>query len=425
MGNDAHEYRAAQGLITPDEYLRILDTQLAPLPTERRRVAQSQGCVLAADVHAETPTPAFTNSAMDGFACRLADIEKQGVPATMPVSADVPAGNPLVVLAPRTVARIMTGAPVPDGADTIVPVEDTDVPAGPHELPSEVRIETTPKPGAHIRKAGEIMGAGDVVAAKGQVITPFSIGGILSAGVTEVEVVPLPRVLVISTGAELLSASGGSASLDDGGTFINDSNGPMIAALLRQWGCTDVHNTSVNDDPESLAEVISDHAGLVDLVVTTGGVSAGAYDPLKMLADSGRDDIDLHFLKVAQQPGKPQGYGTIGDARIMMLPGNPVSAFVSAWLYVRHVVGRMSTHPTRLAHVTGRMSESLGPFGGKRRFVPAVLSGGEFSLLGADRGFSHAASTLHRANVLLIVEPDTAAGAGEEMRAIAIDRSAV
>ncbi|ANI93536.1 Molybdopterin molybdenumtransferase 2 [Dietzia timorensis] len=425
MGNEAHNPRADQGLITPDEYLRILDAQLAPLPTERRRVAQSQGCVLAADVHVLTPTPAFTNSAMDGFACRLADIEKQGIPATMPVSADVPAGNPLVVLAPRTVARIMTGAPVPDGADTIVPVEDTNVPAGPRELPSEVRIEKAPKPGAHIRRAGEIMGAGEVVAEKGQVLTPFTIGGILSAGVSEVDVVPLPRVLVISTGAELLSASGGSASLDDGGTFINDSNGPMIAALLRQWGCTDVHNTSVNDDPEALAEVISDHAGLVDLVVTTGGVSAGAFDPLKMLADSGRDDVDLHFLKVAQQPGKPQGYGTIGDGRIMMLPGNPVSAFVSAWLYVRHVFGRLSTHPTRLAYVTGRMSASLGPFGGKRRFVPAVLRDGEFSLLGADRGFSHAASTLHRANVLLIVEPDTAATEGDEMRAIAIDRSAV
>ena len=103
MGNDVHDPSADQGPVSPEEYLRILDTQLAPLPTERRRVAQSQGCVLAADVHAHTPTPAFTNSAMDGFACRLADIEKQGVPGTMPVSADVPAGNPLVVLAPRTV----------------------------------------------------------------------------------------------------------------------------------------------------------------------------------------------------------------------------------------------------------------------------------------------------------------------------------
>lgn len=425
MGNDAHTSRTDPALTTPEEYLAILDSHVGPLRTERRPVARSQGCVLAADVLAHTPTPAFTNSAMDGFACRAADIERLGVPATMPVSADVPAGNPLVVLAPRTVARIMTGAPVPDGADTIVPVENTNVPAGPQELPAEVRIDEAPTKGAHVRHAGEIMEAGEVVAEKGQVVTPFSIGGILSAGVSEIEVVPLPRVLVISTGAELVSAAGGIAALDDGGTYINDSNGPMLAALLRQWGCEDVHNTSVNDDPESLAEVIAEHEGVVDLIVTTGGVSAGAFDPLKMLAESREEGVDLHFLKVAQQPGKPQGFGTIGDTRIIMLPGNPVSAFVSAWLYVRHIVGRMSTHPTRLAYVSGRMTAPLGPFGGKRRYVPAILSGGEFTLLGADRGFSHAASTLHRANVLIVVEPDESVETGDEMRAIAVDRSAV
>lgn len=408
-------------MISPDEYLQVLGSLAGPLPAERRSVGGAAGCVLAADVIARVPSPAFTNSAMDGFACRRAELETAGLPASFPVSADIPAGSAPAPLASGTVARIMTGAPVPEGADAIVPVEDTSIPAGPAELPTEVRIDILPRPGAHFRRRGEIMSAGDPVAFAGETVAPFSVGGILAAGVDEVDVLPTPRVLVVSTGAELTeraeNTEGAEGSTSASAT-ITDSNGPMLAALFRSWGAGEVHVAHADDTAEDLASTFAAYAGRADLVVTTGGVSAGAYDPLKMLADSGREGTDLHFLKVAQQPGKPQGYGTVGGVPIVMLPGNPVSAFVSAWLYARRVFCRLAGRPTDLAFVEGRMSADLGPFGGKRRFVPARLEDGEFSLLGADRGFSHAVSRMHRADALLVIEADTACAAGDTVRAI-------
>jgi len=422
-------------LIPPEEYLQILEPLAAPLPARTLSVADAAGLVLAEDVQARVGSPAFTNSAMDGFACRRAEVEvafdtkdgEQSGTARMPVSADVPAGSAAGELAEGTVARIMTGAPVPDGADAIIPVEDTNIPAGPVELPDEIEVSAVPAPGAHIRRAGEIMAAGEPVAFAGERVSPFAVGGILTAGVREVSVIPAPRVLVVSTGAELTAGDIAGAAP---GTAIPDSNGPMLAALLRQWGCADVRTANAGDTAESIAEVLNsatDPAGpdgkTVDLIVTTGGVSAGAFDPLTMLAAAGDPRHELHFLKVAQQPGKPQGYGRIGGTPLLMLPGNPVSAFVSAWLYVRRVVLRMMNRDAAPTFVEARLGSVLGPFGGKRRFVPARLEDDEFSLLGADRGFSHAVAKMHRANALLDIAPDTAARAGDTVRAIALDVS--
>ena len=432
-----------------DEYLNQVLTQVNSLPPTVMPVAEALGATLAEDVFARFPVPPFTNSAMDGFAVRSCDLPnvlentstpaatgaeksattvpaatpsqselpsapgddgaKKTLPLTLPVEADIAAGdNEDYQLSPGHAIRIMTGARMPAGADTVIKVEDTTLPAGPLDLPKEVTIERCPRAGANVRKAGEDAAVGDLVLAAGTVLTPAALSSAVSIGYSELPVYRRPRVAVISTGLELRPAG---ASLK--GAQIPDSNSVLLEALLRRQDVIVSGVYSSDDEPEVFAKTLEQAAQGADLIVTTGGVSAGAYDVVKQVGLSG----GLAFTKVAMQPGKPQGFGTIAapdgaDVYVATLPGNPVSVFVSFHVFVRPVLAALTGKQGRAALQTRAATTTVAwkSPAGKRQFVPVHLTEAErvgdtptvtpTHRLGAR---SHFVASLHQANALAIV----------------------
>lgn len=432
-----------------DEYLNQVLTQVNSLPPTVMPVAEALGATLAEDVFARFPVPPFTNSAMDGFAVRSCDLPnvlentstpaatgaeksattvpaatpsqselpsapgddgaKKTLPLTLPVEADIAAGdNGDYQLSPGHAIRIMTGARMPAGADTVIKVEDTTLPAGPLDLPKEVTIERCPRAGANVRKAGEDAAVGDLVLSAGTVLTPAALSSAVSIGYSELPVYRRPRVAVISTGLELRPAG---ASLK--GAQIPDSNSVLLEALLRRQDVIVSGVYSSDDEPEVFAKTLEQAAQGADLIVTTGGVSAGAYDVVKQVGLSG----GLAFTKVAMQPGKPQGFGSIvapdgADVYVATLPGNPVSVFVSFHVFVRPVLAALSGKEGRAALQTRAATTTVAwkSPAGKRQFVPVHLTEAErvgdtptvtpTHRLGAR---SHFVASLHQANALAVV----------------------
>ena len=387
-------------LLPIDDYrARILDA-IAALPNERMRTADAAGRILAGAVTARFAVPPFTNSAMDGYAVRAA--EATAVPVRLPVAGDAPAGAAPRELPPGTAMRIMTGAPVPLGADAVVPVELTDQHPGAAPLPAEVEIRRAPEPGANIRRAGEDVEVGEVVLAAGTALDATAIAAAISVGHGEVEVARRPRVAVLSTGDELVAA--GADALAPG--RIPDSNGPMLAQLVRDAGgdpvCVRASTDAVDEFWRSLRT-----AGEVDLVVTTGGVSAGAFEVVRQaLGPRG-----VEFVKVAMQPGKPQGFGTVElDGRevpVLCLPGNPMSVFVSFHTFVVPVLDRMRSFRRAPISLEARAAHEWTSPEGRAQIAPAVVTASSTGLqvgLPNPRGAkSHYIGTLHRANALVTV----------------------
>jgi molybdopterin molybdotransferase len=367
------------------------------------------------------PLPAFDNSSMDGYAVRASDVAPASPesPVTLPVLGDVAAGQtgPTAV-APGTTVRIMTGAPVPEGADAVVPVERTD---GGVE---RVSITAPVGAGAYIRRAGEDVPAGTVVQRAGDVVTERSVAVLASVGAAHVHVVRRPHVVVISTGDELVEVG---HPLENG--QIVDSNGLMLVALARAAGASAWRTPHAHDVDDEFRAVLTAARREADVVVTSGGVSMGAYDTVKaVLSQSGEVD----FVKVAQHPGMPQGAGRLGDRRvpIVTLPGNPVSSFVSFELYVRPLVRRLMgrrelTRPTEPA----TLLEPIDSPAGKQQYVRAALE------VGADgtrrvrpvggQG-SHVVGGLAMADALVVLPPDvTRAEAGDVVDVLDLTRSPV
>lgn len=373
---------------------------------------QAQGLALAADVTAPLSLPVFDNSGMDGYAVRAAELATAGAdnPVKLPVAEDIPAGRTdLLTLAPGTVHRIMTGAPVPAGADAIVPVEQTD--AG---LPgATVEIRMAPKPGQHIRKAGEDVAAGATVLRAGQVVTPAVLGLVAALGLGELTVTPRQRVLVVSTGSELVSAG---TALQPG--QIYESNAIMLAAAVREAGGDVVTMATTGDDVRQFSAAIEAHAGEADLIITSGGVSAGAYEVVKD-AFGGRpeDGGGVEFVKVAMQPGMPQGAGTVAGIPIVTLPGNPVSALVSFEVFVRPALrAAMGLDPHRRRR-TAVLAEDLTSPRGKRQFRRGVYDASAGTVTSYGPPASHHLRWLASANCLLEVpEEVTELGAGQHVR---------
>ena len=269
--------------------------------------------MLAADVDAPLSLPVFDNSAMDGYAVRAEDVAGADAdhPVRLPVAADIPAGrtDPLT-LAPGTTHRIMTGAPLPAGADAIVPVEATD--AG----TETVEIRAASRSGQHVRRAGEDVTVGTTVLRAGQPVTPAALGLAAALGLGELTVIPRQRVLVMSTGSELVSAG---TELKAG--QIYESNAIMLAAAVREAGGEVVATPTSSDDVTQFSAVLEGYSGQADLIITTGGVSAGAYEVVKDAFGAGAVD----FVKVAMQPGMPQGAGRVTGAAgpATSSPGTP------------------------------------------------------------------------------------------------------
>ena len=370
-----------------EDHRRHLIDQVEPLATRRIPVLAPEllGSVLAADVVARAALPGFDNSAMDGYAVRAADVA--AAPVTLPVEGDIPAGDTRrTVLQPGTAWRIMTGAPMPAGADSVVQVELTDGGI------RQVRIERSVAVGTAVRKRGGDVQQGDVVALAGTLVAPWHVPAIVSAGHADVDVVPRPRVGVVTTGDELLPAGSDLAY----GQVI-DSNGPMLASMVAAHGFTLGPVRTVGDEgPQTRAALLA-LAGEVDAIVTSGGVSAGAFEPLKLaFAD------DFEFTQVAMQPGKPQGFGMLGDVPVFCLPGNPVSSLVSFEVFVapalRTMAGRLDAAPSVRATVqTGWTSPN-----GRAQFARVVLDR-ERRIVSSGGQASHIMGGLAAANALAFV----------------------
>lgn len=334
-------------MIPLEDYVSQVLKALSPLEGGRMPLGRAHGRVLAEDVTAAVPVPPWTNSAMDGYAVRAKDTTGACplTPVALPVSGDVPAGAAPRPLAEGTAQRIMTGAMLPEGADAVVKVEDTDQAPGPHPIPQRVEIRAAASPGLNVRRAGEDVAAGDPVMAAGTRLSAAAISALASVGLGSVLVRPQVRVAVVSTGAELRDAG---QALKPG--TIPDSNSLLLAGMVAEHGaaCTSVARSG--DTAEALAQVLRRATAGADLIVTSGGVSAGAFDPLTMLAQAQRGEeapVHLDFVKVAMQPGKPQGHGWVlaDDGRrvpIICLPGNPVSVLVSFTTIVAPALARLA-----------------------------------------------------------------------------------
>ncbi len=372
---------------------------LPPQPVEDVPLAEARGRVLARDVVSTVSLPPFANSAMDGYAVRAADVAGAdgAAPVVLPVAADLPAGRTDVPpLEPGTAHRIMTGAALPAGADAVVPVEQADAGLG------RVAVRAAPEPGAFVRGVGEDVVAGSVVLTAGTVLRAPQIGLAAAVGWATLPVRRRPVVLVLSTGSELVAPG---AELEPG--QIYESNGPMLAAAVEEAGGRAELLRFVPDDVEQflgrLRERIGGVEGGVDLVLTSGGVSAGAYEVVKD-AFTGRG---VDFVKVAMQPGGPQGAGRVdelGGVAVVTLPGNPVSSHVSFEVFVRPALRAATGHPhPDRPVVTATLGEHWTSPAGRRQYRRAALDAVRGTVTEVGTAASHLLAALARAECLVVV----------------------
>jgi molybdopterin molybdotransferase len=386
--------RAARGTRSVEEHRAAVADLLGPLPAERLPLAAVRGRVLAEPLVAAVALPPFDNSAMDGYALRAGDVAgaSDALPVELPVAADIPAGRTDVPpLRPGTAHRIMTGAPVPPGADAVVQVEHTDGGA------ERVRVFRAPTAGTSVRRAGEDVPAGAVVLPAGTVLGPAQLGVAAAVGAASLPVRRRPAVLVLSTGSELVVPG---EPLRPG--QIYESNGPMLAAAVDEAGGLAELVRFVPDDVAHLWRVLDARLaeGTVDLVLTSGGISAGAYEVVKE-ALGGRG---VEFVKVAMQPGGPQGVGRVGDVGVVALPGNPVSSLVSFEVFVRPVLRAALGHPhPERPRVTAALAAALTSTPGRRQFRRGVVDAVTGTVREVGGPPSHLLAALARADCLFVV----------------------
>ncbi len=378
-----------------------------PLGPVTIALAGALGRAAAATVTADACVPPFDNSAMDGFALRSADTV--GAPVTLEVVGTLAAGQaPGVMVGPGQAVRIMTGAPVPAGADAVVMVERTAALDGGHRV--EVGAEVAA--GTAVRRAGEDLRPGDAVLASGDVLTPGLLGVLASLGVAEVPVFPRARVGVLSTGDELVEAP---APLRPG--QIRDSNRPTLLALVTWAGCEAVDLGLVADEEQALIEAFRQGLASCDAVVTSGGVSMGDFDLVKVVLDRLGD---MRWMQVAIKPAKPLAFGTVGRTPVFGLPGNPVSSMVSFELFARPALRRMMGFPPAVADrpvVPAVAGEALRRRpDGKTHFVRVVASmegDGRYRVRSAGGQGSHQLRAMAAANALAVLPDGEGAEAGD------------
>jgi len=385
-------------LVSVDDYREGILAGLEPLDPITLPLADSHGCVLAEDVVAQWPLPSFDNSSMDGYAVIAGDVSSaaEASPVTLTVIDDVPAGSRAdVALRPGCAVRIMTGAPIPSGTDCIVPVEVTD--AGTDSVEIRERVD----PGSYIRRAGEDVIIGDVVVRAGTLLSSRQLAVIAAVGKGHVVVYPRPRVAVLSTGSELVEPG---TPLSKG--MISDSNSFLLVSAANEAGAQAYRVPPVPDDAEAFSAAISDQLHRADLILTSGGVSMGAYDTVKEVFSSYGT---VEFTKVAMHPGMPQGHGVVGESDderipVITLPGNPVSSYISFQNFVRPAINKLrglgSTDRPRLA---AEVTKPLDSPQSKRQFARGrFLDDGRVEPVGGGQG-SHVIGGLAQADCLIVI----------------------
>lgn len=402
-------------MLSVEEYLACVVGLAHPLPVEEVPLDQAAGRVLARDLPALVSVPPFTNSAMDGYAVRSGDLAQ--APVVLEVVGDIPAGATSVpTLRPGQAARIMTGAPLPDDADAVLQVELTDQLPGAAPLPARVEAREPAAVGRNVRVEGEATRVGDPVLAAGQRLRPGAIAAAASVGYGSVPVHRRPRVAVLATGAELV-APGEPLSFGQ----IPDSNSGLLATMAADFGAEVVHIGRTGDDPGEFAAELAACAQAADVVVTAGGVSAGAFEPVRQAVEG-----DVEFVAVAMQPGKPQAVGRVqgsggSDAILLGLPGNPVSVFVSAWVYLRPLLDRLQNTTSRWCSLPVAAGADWTSPAGRRQFVPVRLDGDQATPTHRLASGSHLVSALHLADALAVVDEDVSSVArGDALRAYLI-----
>ncbi|RAG85093.1 molybdopterin molybdenumtransferase MoeA [Streptacidiphilus pinicola] len=417
-----------------DEHLAQVLAAVAPLPPLELQLLEAQGCVTVEDVVSAVALPPFDNSSMDGYAVRVADLAgaTKDYPSVLTVVGDVAAGAAsLPVIGPGQCARIMTGAPLPPGAEAVVPVEWTDAGTGSGEAATtmapqgaepvatgEVRIFQSAEAGAFVRRRGEDIRVGQALLPAGTRLGPTQIGLLAATGHDQVRVRPRPRVVVLSTGSELVPPG---AKLGPG--QIPDSNSFALTAAARDAGALAFRVGGVPDEAERLREIIDDQLIRADLIVTSGGVSVGAYDVVKEALGE-----RISFRKLRMQPGKPQGFGVLdgsdGGVPMLALPGNPVSAYISFELFVRPAILKMlGATEIHRREVTARLTEPVGSSpAGRRQFLRAAYDAEAGTVTPVGGSGSHLLGALAQANALLVVDEETTAlEADAEVHAILLD----
>ena len=392
-------------LLSVAEARQRLLAAFVPVDVETVPLTQSAGRVLAQDVRSPVDLPLFANSSMDGFAVRAADIAAANTdsPVHLKVSGDVPAGRvSLLDLGPGEAIRIMTGAPVPEGADTVVPVEDTDqfredAQAG-AALPDTVKVYRSAKPGDYIRPRGQDVRQGEPLLAGNIRLRPQDVGLLAMIGIAEVAVYRRPKVALLSTGDELVPVH---MPLEPG--KIHDSNAYTLAALVSRDGGESINLGIVRDQTQDVRETLARSATIgADLIISTAGVSVGAFDFVRMVVE---EQGKLGFWRVNMRPGKPLTFGSYQGIPFVGLPGNPVSAFVGYEVFVHPSLLRLcglrdQPRPTIKVELTESVQSD-----GRESYLRAIveLDKGRWSARLTGHQGSGNLRSLVQANALLII----------------------
>jgi molybdopterin molybdotransferase len=388
-----------------DEHARrvrlLLDRALTSA-TEHVPVPDALGRVLGADLHAPIDLPLFRNSQMDGFAVAAQSVRE--VPVTLPIAATVAAGDPGVDrLAPGTAVKIMTGAPLPDGADCVVPVEDTDADA------DRVAVLVPRRAGEFVRDRGSDVRTGDLLLSAGAELTARHLAMFAAVGLAEVPVRRRPRFAVIATGAELVPAG---TPLGPG--QIHDSNSIALAASVVANGGDVTYVDRSTDSVDQFREILGRAVELADVVLTSGGVSMGDFEVVREVLTP----LGGWFGHVAMQPGGPQGLTEVDGVPVLSFPGNPVSTLVSFEVFARPELRRaagLAALPADYAKLTGPVESPPG----KRQFLRGRRVPGGVTLESGPG--SHLVAALARADVLLDIPEDvTTMQAGDDVRVWAL-----
>jgi molybdopterin molybdotransferase len=403
-------------LVSVEDHRDRILTSIDPLPAFDQPLMEAYGLAAAEDVHASVALPGFDNSAMDGYAVAHADVASASdeSPVHLPVVGEIGAGQAtLLAVSPGTTVKIMTGAPVPAGADSVIPYEWTD------RGVANVVITQAPDKGQHVRPKGQDISEGDLLVQAGTVLGPRQIGLLAAVGRSSVRSRPRPRVVVISTGSELREPGTplGHDSVYDGNSFL-------LAAAARQAGAIAYRVGIVPDEPRAFLSALNDQLVRADLVVTSGGVSMGDYDVVK---EALRPLGTVWFGGVAMQPGKPQGFGTVGEdaVPIITLPGNPVSSYVSFEQFVLPAIRRlMGRTPYVRPSADAMLTHDLSSPERRRQFARGVMSvvDGRLAVTPVGPQGSHMIGDLAESDALIVVpESVTSVAAGETVTVLPLD----
>ncbi|MFT2815943.1 gephyrin-like molybdotransferase Glp [Leifsonia sp. A12D58] len=397
-------------MTTVDDHALLIERMLAPrlatLAAESVSVLDALGRVTAVDVRSAVDLPLFRNSQMDGFAVRAADVTT--VPVVLPVSDELPAGpgapQPLL---PGTAARIMTGAPVPDRADAIIPVEDTEPGAG----PAHVTITRTRGAGEFVRERGSDLSAGDQLVSAGVLLAPRHLAALAAAGISEVVVRRKLRVAVITTGSELVAHSEIGVSPAPSPGQIFDANQIALVAAITEAGAEVSIAARSTDDLAIFRRILDDAIAASDLVITSGGISMGAYEVVRDVLEP----LGASVGHVDMQPGGPQATAVIDGVPVVCFPGNPVSTQVSFVVFVRALLHRAAGRSVDQA-ISLRLAKPITSVAGKRQFLRGAVV--DDVLVEQVAGTSsHLVAAMARADVLIDVPADvTALEAGTDVR---------